>query len=192
MLRCFLDDSNLQEDFYKYGVSAANSLRTKYYTVSENHSPEDIVQYVACKVIKQHIQFQQDKRNFRGFVFMLIKNKYIDLSRRLKDKSAISLEREIDDEGGLTIEDMIACPGVSPEDEVLGDIGFNNIIDSLPNSGDKVAETPMGILNLSVKNLVLLKYKGYSTKEMAEMFGVTSGNINSIIREGKRLIASCF
>lgn len=175
------------EEFYEVALVAAKNLGRKYYSVVHYMSPEDIVQDVAIKIIKTDIQFDEERGNFKSFVYLLVSSAYLDNARKIKKhEGCVSLDAEIVN-GELGMEDMLDS-GYRLDDAIIDLETVDNIIENLPNESNRVGQTPLGIMNMSVRNLIKFKLYGYNAREMSEWFGVKQSNINLQLRKGKRIL----
>jgi DNA-directed RNA polymerase specialized sigma24 family protein len=178
------------ELFYETAKRIAIVLGKKYYTVASIFEAEDIVQMVAMKVVQYNTIYDASKGKYSTFLYRLINNTYIDLGRKYKNQNMItSLDKEISDtENADLFIDVTESGTLNPEEKVFGDFGYEYIIENLPCESDRISETPLGVMNMSIRNLVMLKFNGFTTNDISEWFNVNPSNINSLLRKGKRCV----
>lgn len=187
---CIENDLDFNK-FYEVGIEVSRRLASKYFTVAWVYSPEDVVQEAVLKLLRQGVNTDLAAYSFKSFVSMVINTMYIDLARskvvkNTKEMSYLdSKVRGKDDAENRTLGDTIDS-GVYVEEEVLGSIAAEEILDSLPSNSNRVANTPEGVMNLSVRNIAILKLAGYTNVQIAEWFGVK--NISNYLKKGKELV----
>lgn len=180
------------EEFYEVAGDIAKRLAKKYFTVSSVMEPEDVVQEVALKIVRNNIEFDESKSSFYHFIYRLINNMYIDLSRIYSSNHNVRLFMSTDaelNEFGSTIYDVTESKGLKPDEEVLGNISVEEILDNLPNDGNRIAETPLGIMRLSVRNITLFRLHGYSCDEISKWYNVHKNSAFRLNRKAKNIIS---
>ncbi len=188
---CFLDSHEIMEEFFDLALPIARKLGyTKYHTVSCFQDPEDVVQELATKIIRRGVKFDDSKASLKTFVYVMLNRLYIDLSRKYNGKVCKSLDHEeVSDEGVVTFGNLVPSPFPSPEDIAIGNTTKEYIINNLPCDGGRVAETPLGIKNMSVRNVVIFKSFGYTAKDIASWFGVNSSSVSNLLKKGESMMS---
>lgn len=114
-----LTDEQLVEQLKKGKTRALDKLYKRYAqplyafcaNMTRSKDPEDVVHDVFMRVIEAISTFNPQRASFRTWIFRIARNRCIDLVRREKNITMISLEkkaRQNDHEGGATLKDTIA------------------------------------------------------------------------------------
>lgn len=178
------------EDFYRVALEIAGALSPKYYNVSVKYSPYDIVQELAVKIVKNNIDYDETRgSSFSSFIYMLVNKTYIDLSRSKVNKyiQTVSLDEDLQED--FTLGDIMA-DDFNLEEDVVSRLYCETLVENLPcdSEKDRLGDTPLGIMKLSVRSVVQLKLKGYSPDEIARFFGVNPSNLSHYMKTAKRCL----
>jgi RNA polymerase sigma factor (sigma-70 family) len=160
-----LIDINLQNEFMNNCLERAKKISRKYYTVSRFYDPEDIVQEVMWKVIRQNISYDASTgKSLQAFARMLVDNKYTDLARKVNSEFVIGKEDIVDECGDIVqqnvVANLVSMESVVGEDMTLGDTlsdesnledivgnksAIDNFLDNVPSTYDEffTTRTPM-------------------------------------------------
>lgn len=147
-------------------------------------SPEDIVHDVFMRVIEKSHRFNPDKASFRTWLFAIARNRCIDLLRRQQKVKFMSMENNIDKDGGergLHLKDVLtdSNPHVSESQaKALVVEAVNDCLEELQNGNEKQA-------------LVLYYTTGKVYREIGEIFGKSISMIKKYITAAQKKVRSC-
>lgn len=166
-----INDAELSAKFNEEAYAAASSLRTKYYSLFQFMSEDDIVMECWDKILRQDIGFDETKKcKFSSFVRMMVNNRCIDLSRKIqKHEGVLSLDtpHSSDDGDSVTLLDYVADTQCQ---DLYDDIEIRDIILSLD------ADIP----TVPVQKIMQMLSEGYTVKDIKAELKVSAEDIRTI------------
>ncbi len=150
---------------------------------------EDVIGEVALKLVKNQVEFDPEKASLRRFLTLIVDRFCQDSVWLLRSKRRPSLlfyEETVKEGSESTFLDLLEGESVNMDEELI----FNELVDSLPggSSTSRVAETPIGISVLGVRDIAKLMLQGYRKKDIAEMFGVSMNTVSSILKNNEKVV----
>lgn len=166
-----INNEELAQRFNEEAYAAALSLKTKYYSLFQFMTEDDVVMECWDKILRQDIGFDESKKcKFSSFVRMMVNNRCIDLSRKIqKHEGVLSLDTpHSSDEGdSVTLLDYIADSQC--QDQYDG-IEVRDIILSLD------ADIP----TLPIQKIMQMLSEGYPVKDISAALGVSAADIRVV------------
>lgn len=154
-----MDKELLQEVYRRY----SNELYLYLYSFCRNRAEaEDLMQEVFLKAL---LSLQDSHQNFRAWLYLVAKNLCIN---RLKRNREIAME----------------------EPELLERTGGNSPLESiLAEEGSRRLYAAMLKLPETQRQAILLQYfAGLSQKEIAQVLGISLGNVRVMVHRGKKVL----
>jgi DNA-directed RNA polymerase specialized sigma24 family protein len=191
-----LRDSKELGKFQETATQYAKNLSQKYYTLLGKYEPEDVVQEIWHKILRQDISYDSSKsKTFKGFVRMLVERQYIDLCRKVqKEVGNISTESVICEDSEMTILDILV-EEVDSMEEMLNNRMLEDFFDILPNEYKRnVVKYLNGCtveIPISIQNIIKLKMDGMTLLAIAEYFDVNYNYIIKLIGKYKDMWTTC-
>lgn len=174
------DSFSLEELYRRYSKRLFMFVRLSLQT----DSPEDIVHDVFMRLIEKAHRFNPKKASFKTWLFSIARYRCIDLLRRKQKVKFLSMENNIDKDGGergLYLKDVLADSNPrDPESQAKALVveAVNNCLEELQNSNEKQA-------------LVLYYTTGKVYREIAEIFGKSISMVKKHITAAQEKVRIC-
>lgn len=186
-------DEEMTIKFLDIALHYSRNLYSKYYSICRAYQPEDVVQEVCNKIMRQDISYDSEKnKTFNGFVHMLVERKYIDLSRKVKkENDNMSTDEELYNESTMILLDVLKSgnnPIDSADENIMLEGFFNKLPDESKVSVIKYINGVKRKVPLNTKNIIKMKMEGMSVSNIAKYFEVTSLIINNILKNDREFL----
>lgn len=150
---------------------------------------DDVVGEVALKLVKNQIEYDSEKASLKRFLTLIVDRYCQDtvwLLRAKKRPSLLFYEESVSEDSESTFLDLLG----GEEMDMTENLVFEDLLNSLPGGSvtSKVSETPIGISVLGVRDVAKLLLHGYKKKEIANMFGVSTTTISSILKNNEEMV----
>lgn len=129
---------------------------TDVYTILSRHPKnldEDTIQDLVIKIWEARESYKPDKTVLSTWVYQIVKNHLIDLSRRKKEKENVVTnvlsDFDIEKEGVINnrISDLLASDELSPEEELITQEIRENALNRIKMLPDLLRDTLMSVLS---------------------------------------------
>lgn len=166
-----INDEDLARRFSSEAFIAARNLRSKYFSLFEFMTEDDIVMECWDKILRQDIGFDTTRNcKFESFVRMMVNNRCIDMCRKIqKHEDNLSLDAKYTTEKN----DMTTLADYIPDTYSYDDILYVEVMDVI-DSMDSEFET------LPVRDVMELFIKGYKPKDMVQDYNIKSSDVKII------------
>lgn len=173
-----INDEELAKKFSEEAFLVARSLRTKYFSLFEFMTEDDIVMECWDKILRQDIGFDDTKNcKFSSFVRMMVNNRCIDLCRKIqKHEGILSLDSTYSSDDGDTSTLMDYVPDRDSYD-VCEDVGVRDVILSLGRDMN----------GIPTEKILMMYQDGYNAIDISESLGVPLSDVRAVRSKMKNI-----
>ncbi|MCP5048436.1 MAG: RNA polymerase sigma factor [bacterium] len=156
--------TRLTEFFRAEYVKLVRSVR-RWIDDTSDRDAEDIVQDVMMNMFDK-ADFTIPIENLTAFVYRSLKNRVVDVFRRQSKRSHISLDAQIDEQGGLSLADLVRDAGESVESEEEKRELYTHLYGAIDGLKEKEQEV-----------VIATEFEGASFRKLSEEWGVPMGTL---------------
>ncbi len=187
-----LTDEQLAEQLKEGKTRALDKLYKRYAqqlyafcgNMTRSKDPEDVVHDVFMRVIEASDTFNPKRASFRTWIFRIARNRCIDLVRREKNMTTISLEKNVrqnEHEGAATLKDTIADDRENVE-RVL----------TRTSEIQAVRECISTLKHEEERQAIMLYYiTGKVYREIGEMLGKSTSMVKNYVKAAQEKVKRC-